>query len=348
MKIIFAIPTWNRSNQLKQTIDMIQDFSQGLDFEIKIIISNNHSDDDTHNIAKAAQKSSESIILFNQENHISGMKNYNFVLEKAVSISNKDDYIWSFGDDDDLNKDTFKAALKALIANKPYFASVGNTKLPPHTYQIYPGTIKELVLKFGFFTTLGFISQCIYSHELAKEITQKRLMLDQFGQDAYSHSSSILYLAAKKNGIYFDAPVTTWRDYPNQSQKTKERWESEKVYDEIFNFVDTLKFFTSEGILPEKLDRIFFRYWRWNFWDFLIDNASRFSKKNPELLDSPYWEKIYNILDFLSDRELAKRISISIDLQRILMSKPGGADEALLAIRKYKEINTYNSHMGDY
>ena len=45
------------------------------------------------------------IEVIRPEAHISGMENYRFVLEQALIRTAESDYVWSFGDDDDISID---------------------------------------------------------------------------------------------------------------------------------------------------------------------------------------------------------------------------------------------------
>jgi hypothetical protein len=256
------------------------------------------------------------------------------------------DYVWSFGDDDDISPDGLSKVQSALEAERPYFASVGNIKLSPHRNIVHAGSVGSLAINFGFFLVFSFISQLVFSRQLIKNIINNDLMSEKFAHDSYSAGSSIIYCSHNQNGIYIDAPISTYREVKNAQLETRERWESEKVYDGIFGFINSLKILTNENILPKKLDRIFFRYWRWHFWDFLLYNASVASMKDRQKINSKLWDHIYELTGYLEDVELAKRISINVDLQRMIIASSKNNEFITKGLIKYESLSVYGSYLG--
>ena len=346
MIILFAIPTWNRAEQLSLTLAKIINSATHANKSIKILVSDNHSNDDTALVLSAMADVYDFIEIIKPEVHISGMNNYRFVLEQAINRVSESDYIWSFGDDDDLSIEGVYKVYSALEKEMPHFASVGNTKLSPHTNKNYVGKIGDLAVNFGFFLIFGFISQLIFSRKLVREIITNELMSEKFSHDSYAHGSSILFSGYESKGIYIDSPISTYREIENSDQETRKRWESEKVYDGIFNFIDSLKILTEMNIIPKKLDRTFFRYWKWHFWDFLLYNASLASMNDREKLNSILWDKLYELTNFLEDSELAKRIVINIDLQRLFIASSYNNDVILSSLNKYEGLRVYSSFLG--
>ncbi len=346
MKIIFAIPTWNRAEQLSLTLAKIVNSAINAGKEVQILVSDNHSTDNTASVLAGMVKTYEFIEVIRPEKHISGMQNYHFVLGQALGRASEADYIWSFGDDDDISIEGVYQVYSVLNSECPYFVSVGNTKLAPHTNKNYFGTIRDLAIKFGFFLVFGFISQLIFSRELVRDIIENKLMDEKFLHDSYSHGSSIIYIGHEKKGVYIDSPISTYREIKNSEAETRKRWSSEGVYDGIFGFVHSVRILTEDGILPKKFDRTFFRYWTWHFWDFLIYNASLASMGDKGKLSSRLWDAIYELTGYLEDRELAKRITINVDLQRMLIAASGDAKFLLLSLDKYQASQVYNSFLG--
>jgi hypothetical protein len=128
--------------------------------------------------------------------------------------------------------------------------------------------------------------------------------------------------------------------------ETRKRWESERVYDGIFGFIESLKILTQNGILPQKLDRTFFRYWKWHFWDFLLYNASVASIADRRELNSKFWDYIYELTNYLEDAELAKRICINVDLQRMIIASSNDNDFISFSLNKYEGLHVYKSFLG--
>jgi glycosyltransferase involved in cell wall biosynthesis len=336
MKIIFAIPTWNRCEQLDTTIRILTKQIVDSKVNAEIVVSNNCSIDSTQTILEKLANEFNFVHFKTLDAHISGGENFQEVFSLALSLSNQGDYIWFFGDDDDLNAGALRFIFDSLKESQPFFASAGNTRLKPHTNKIYQSGMTDIVQKFSFFLTSSFISQCIFSYELLTKITEGNLFSEKFCYDAYSHGSSVLWLGYNQKCLYIDFPICTYRAYQGQEQETRERWAvienngkyKGSTYMGIFNFIDSVMLFMNEGILPKKLDRYFFRYWTFHFWDFLLYEATVMGIQNSSTLNGEHWNKITNLSSMLEDKELAKRILMNVDLQRTILAS--GVSPALI------------------
>ena len=350
MQIIFAIPTWNRAEQLLPTLNAIVREIELSGISAAILISDNHSDDDTGNLLEKIKNQYPYISVTKPTIHVGGIENYESVLAAATHLTKPGDYIWSFGDDDDIALGSLTMVADCLKYNRPYFASVGNSRLPPHRFIAFNGNLREIVLKFGFFLTVSFISQCIYSHELALEIVSQRLITTKFSHDSYGHGSAILYLGASRPATFIDAPISTYRVYNNQQQNTQKRWRAEGVYDGIFNFITTVQSFSDDGLLPRYLDRRFFRYWRWHFWDFLIATATaEFTLDQKSERIPIYLDKVLTLANFLEDRELAKRLRVNVILHRKILERSVGNSILLNELTGlYEGYEVYQSFLGEF
>jgi hypothetical protein len=159
------------------------------------------------------------------------------------------------------------------------------------------------------------------SHELVHEIVNQNLISQKFSADAFSHGTSVILLGHKKKCIYIDLPISTYRIYQEQTEKTRARWSSDNVYVGIFNFIDSLSILIEDKILPSKLDKSFFRFWNFHFWDYLLHEATVMAIQNPSSINGEHWNKLSNLCGLLKDKELAKRIEINIHLQKIILSQ---------------------------
>jgi glycosyltransferase involved in cell wall biosynthesis len=320
MRIIFAIPTWNRAEQLNITCRLLAKEILLSGIDALIVVSDNCSDDSTESVIENLKSEFDFVISKRLDFKVPPYINFHTVFKLALDVSTESDYIWWFGDDDDLNENMLQKVNNILKSQQPFFASAGNTRLTPHTNNIYQAGMADLVQKFSFFLTSGFISQCILSHELVHGIVNQNLIIEKFLHDAYSYATSTLYLGYSKKCIYIDSPVTTYRIYKEQSTQTRVRWTEDNTYNEIFNFVDSLKFLIEEKILPPKLEKSFFRYWNFHFWDFLLYEATVMALQHPSSINGEHWNKLSRLCGFLNDRELAKRVEININLQRMILS----------------------------
>jgi glycosyltransferase involved in cell wall biosynthesis len=321
MRIVFAIPTWNRAEQLNITVRLLAKEILLSGIDALIVVSDNCSDDSTESVIESLKSEFDFIISKRLDCKVPPYINFHTVFKLALDVSTASDYIWWFGDDDDLNENMLQKVSDILKSQQPFFASAGNTRLAPHTNNIYQAGMADLVQKFSFFLISGFISQCILSHELVHEIVNQNLISQKFSADAFSHGTSVILLGHKKKCIYIDLPISTYRIYQEQTEKTRARWSSDNVYVGIFNFIDSLSILIEDKILPSKLDKSFFRFWNFHFWDYLLHEATVMAIQNPSSINGEHWNKLSNLCGLLKDKELAKRIEINIHLQKIILSQ---------------------------
>ena len=104
-----CVPTYNRVEKLKVAIKNIQ--RQTYD-NLEIIISDNHSSDETEKVCIQLQKEDDRIIYFQQNNNIGPTTNFEFVRQRA-----KGKYFLWHGDDDYLDKDYIEVCVNELEQN---------------------------------------------------------------------------------------------------------------------------------------------------------------------------------------------------------------------------------------
>ena len=109
--LTICIPTYNRVELLKSSIDSILNAIKFANFNVDIIISDNCSHDNTESFCLELTNNYSFIHYYkNKENVV----DLNFYL--AVQKSNTD-FVWIFGDDDILNLNAIKIVMDAIISN---------------------------------------------------------------------------------------------------------------------------------------------------------------------------------------------------------------------------------------
>lgn len=116
MILSIIIPTYNRSNYLILNLQRLTDSIRRLRkfSEIEIVISNNHSIDNTDELIKEFIKSNPSfnISYYKQESNIGLEKNVLFVLDRAQG-----NYVMFLGDDDYISKEYLIEVLEKINLN---------------------------------------------------------------------------------------------------------------------------------------------------------------------------------------------------------------------------------------
>ena len=175
-----SIPTWNRSSYLKELLDIIitQIFHDNLSGDIEIVISNNGSEDDTHEVVSKFLNQYPFITYNRNSGNIGGNPNVMKSMELASS-----EYLLVLGDDDRIEDGSLKRIVEFLklhqeagviidsfdfVKNKnitggevelnfhdllkKYYWNMGNAGV----FIVRSSYIKECINKYG----LDFFNQC--------------------------------------------------------------------------------------------------------------------------------------------------------------------------------------------
>ena len=125
--VTIGIPVYNESNYLAETIESALNQTYA---NVRIIISDNKSTDESLEIAKSYSSNNQRINLIEQKENIGALENFKYVLKKA----NSKYFIW-LGGHDILNQDYITKAVEVLENNK-------------NIVMVYP--ISRLMSKNGF------------------------------------------------------------------------------------------------------------------------------------------------------------------------------------------------------
>lgn len=160
-----CIPTYNRSDFLKECLDSILQSAQGVERQIEIVISDNAGTDDTESMVLEMQKRFQCIRYNRNSENIGCERN----VHKAVSIASGE-YIWLIGDDDKLSPQSVPAMLAHLqsgydmvISNYRIYDKDFSTVKVPSRFN-FPSEMdfrnpNEVMRVFG--THLGFMSMTV-------------------------------------------------------------------------------------------------------------------------------------------------------------------------------------------
>lgn len=119
--LTIGIPTYNRRNKLDNLLKQFIELSKAInirEYNIKILVSDNASTDDTEAMINGHIKQLQSCgyeVEYNKQEHNLGMDgNFKYIYENC-----KTDYLWYFSDDDILIIDSVKPLLDDLILTRP-------------------------------------------------------------------------------------------------------------------------------------------------------------------------------------------------------------------------------------
>lgn len=95
------VPTFNRYIHIKNQVETFIREQIVNDSFYEILISNNHSDDETYGFLESLEFNN--VKIFHQKENIGGSRNFNFLIGKASG-----EFVWLIGDDDILSSGVFK------------------------------------------------------------------------------------------------------------------------------------------------------------------------------------------------------------------------------------------------
>ena len=337
-KLRFQIRTWNRAKKLEICVRRIAEEIRkiGKEDECIIFVIDNHSTDETPKILKSLQKEIPFLITYRYPRWC---KQGEFIdIPPEILEKVKAQFVWFFGDDDILLKDTLPIVWKVLYLEdieNIAFISVANGLLEPHSYKIYKGTVIEFMNLMGYNQFAGWLASTIWNTKLcerpiflmwAGEDTLKaepdyEKFFKLYNNTAFGHVLLLLHFCAYLPAVVIDYPIAEPMEVGDPD--TAERWEMENVGWRYFNFIKGLKVLFDKGILKEKLKPGFFKYLTYNLWDrFLCEMiASRIGVYTRNPRPDEGWEIILNIADLIDDPTIAKQIRINVYLAKELCKR---------------------------
>lgn len=216
--LTFAIPTWNRAPYLKICILSIIDQALTVNDRIKILVYDNHSDDETPQLLEELKVQFPSIIDFVRNDETCDVQ-INFM--KCFSAPDTE-WTWTMGDDDMLVKDALPMALRIIKQSKYKFMHVAETTRFASEKAIYPGTLLYLCEKIGFTEMTAFISCNICRTDYIKKAFSSAHM-DVFNESSFSQSLALLEVLANENCAYVNIPMVELQE-KEQTADVLKRW----------------------------------------------------------------------------------------------------------------------------
>lgn len=220
------IPTYNRIEDLKKNINFLYNYIKKNSYEssVKIIISDNASQDNTYNeIVELCQNNNslKNIIkLFKQDKNIGLEKNALFTLEKSES-----DYIMYLGDDDYISENYLKEVIIKLSNNREIGVVI------PSFYNILPTgeklnvgrdlNEKSKIYKKGFYNCL---SNSWRGHQLSGIILKREGLLESYKKNKIQNIYPFIYFVGISCLKYKTYHLTKYPIQVTQVEQEKKDW----------------------------------------------------------------------------------------------------------------------------
>ena len=334
MKIVIAIPTFNRCEKLKRSIESIDKQIIPNGVELSLAISNSASTDSTQKFLRELSAHRSNTFLFNQQTDWTG-GNYGY-LESI--IPEQADWVWYMGDDDYFPENTSIASIcEFLIKNDSdqdlVFVHACQAKRSHQSGQIFKNDVLSLCNEFGYIEMLGWISSIVMRAQPFKNAlrnidrrVQRARTEPKLGnsQSAFFHSSYFLEEIFNKKGAFIDLPFVEPQD-KSMTQETRQRWQNENMGERYIYVVDDLLRLKNTGIPLKNLKQSFFKYHRYHLWDrFVIHQLStleafgRGDKTDLVAVSmqrfTKNWERIIEIISFIGDTATQKHLNLQFEV----------------------------------
>lgn len=264
MLLSILLPTYNRAVFLKKNLYQIEHYikKNNLENEIKLIISNNGSTDDTKMVLKEFEnKVNISYEIYHQNKNIGPEKNVLFVLDKANS-----EYVMTLGDDDYLNENYLIDITNKLKTNKEIYCVIPSIQAISPTGDIINSgrdlNIKSKIYNKGFDNCL---TNSWRGHQISGLTFKRNMLLSSYKKNKVSNIYPQIYFVA-----YNCLRGKTWHltDYPvkvTAAVESNKDWgyKEDGLISDIFdNYkkLDNITSFQRSKLELKMLDTQIFRY----------------------------------------------------------------------------------------
>ena len=264
MLLSILIPTYNRDNFLEKNLYMLEEFIIDNDLvnDVKIIVSNNCSNDNTESISNLFLKRNKiNIDIYHQEDNLGLEKNVLFVLDKAES-----EYVMTLGDDDYINENYLVETVCKLKANRKIYCVIPSTQTITNDGDILNSgrdlNVNSKIYNKGFNNCL---KNSWRGHQISGLIFKRNMILSTYNKNKVNNIYPQIYFVA-----YNCLRGKTWHltDYPVKVtaavQEDKDwGYEEDGLISEIFDNYKKLDNITSlqrSKLELKMLDTQTFRY----------------------------------------------------------------------------------------
>lgn len=326
--LTFAIPTWNRCNELRMTVHSIAEQIEKSDFPVRILISDNASDDRTQKVIAELRERFPFIDTIRRDNHGTYADSFKTVLEGV-----KTEWCWFFGDDDYLMPGALAAVWEHIVSNRvDFICACTDVRATGINSKI--GTLFDLCNDCGFLDTIGFMSSCIFKIAPVQAACADPSW-EVYAQSAFVHSCSFLDKMASMPAMILDLPLVGNQE--DWSDETGDRWGQEKIFEKFYPLDDMIRHLWYKGCLPGKIKIGFLRYHVYSVIDKLLSSLLIEYHTNHKMMSDSMWGHVSGLADFIDDQLVAKQIRIMVnDAKRLCVAHQAAVQSFTLIDEQFR------------
>jgi hypothetical protein len=226
------------------------------------------------------------------------------------------EYIWWFGDDDQLLPGGLQMVMDHLTDTDMAFVAVGNSFFTPHSDKVLEGNLLDLCNHMGWNQVIGWITGDLLRCDIAQQVCHL-LRQEPYKLDAYAHVGAVLTVAGPLKARLLDHAIV---QPGQQDQEDINRWAQENVGWRYFLLIETFKHLFDQHVFTQKFSPKFFKYLNIYLWDRFI--AGMISSN---LSADPYpdkgWDIIMLMAEMVDDPDVRKGVVTRCQSARFLCNQ---------------------------
>lgn len=310
----FVIPAWNRPKQLEVCVESIAGQVRA-DDQVKVIIQDDASDDpEVAVVCERMRDKYQCVELVKRKEHVDYADAFRDMFQQDALA----DWVWTFGDDDQLRPNALRFVLDDLLPgrmdSRDFLHIAEYTRASGANAILGADTLLELCSELGWIEMTGFITGNLCRGSLLYEAAQTPRWA-KYAKSAFVQSAALLETLHDRPAAFIDIPLIATQQNES-SDETTLRWVAADIPTRYMFAVDAIEMMLEEGILKNKVSPKFFRYLNYHLWDrFIISIINDYANQHamwPEWA----WDKIAKFADLVADEAVASKIREDVDAAR--------------------------------
>lgn len=319
--LTIAVPTFNRAQDLALLLQSIQsEFPITQDVDIEVLLINNASTDETHEIATRFAAANSAFRYIRNDTNIGMAANFIKCLRESTGK-----YTWMIGDDEFLEPGGLSTVIDSIVQHGSNALYVFNYSSEPFAagecyLQAVNGQmlatreqpVIDFVLEHGWLWTLGNLGMVVVETAKVTNVDPAPHISSAFVQAGW-------YLEAlhRESMVFINKPV--FRTRIRSQTVNKERWVTDGTYASFPGIVNSLSRFVELGIIEERVPMMFLnscssaRVAIWNL--FLTPIVERLGAGNFQVADIE-WATMFSLIERVAETDIREAMASYLNVLR--------------------------------
>ena len=337
--LTFCVPTWNRQREVEVCIRSIAEQIKASIRSVTIIVQDDCSTDGTRSSIEALQQAYPGII----EYRCTEKRTDYSAAFKSLFTAPSAEWVWTFGDDDQLEPGALDRILPILTETDAQFLHCVEKGRESGSNRMFRGKLLALCNSFGWLDMTGFITCNIVRGDKLRQSAESPYW-KQYAKSAFAQSCALLEVLQDEQSALIDVPLVSTQN-ASQTQECVDRWAADRIGERYMLVADCLELMFDEGILKNKLKKAFFRYQNYHLWDRHITYFIADYVNQGLMRPSSDWDSQAKLAKFLYDDLFATALVGEIEMVRGLITLHSYLESNLGGIKA--EIEAVSARRGE-